>query len=243
MTSFAKSVFLLVLGAGIALPSQAQQDTLNQDRIVRVGGAATVRAAPDRATVRFGVVSRAETAEAARSQNATAAKGAMNAVRALDIPEERMRLETLRLYPHHEYNPDTERHEERGYEASRQIVVELRELEQLPRLVTNVVQAGANRLEDVRYELADRTATRNDALRQAAEAAREKAELLATTLGATLGPVQEITEESFGIDGPSPRVQMQFAKSIQEDAAPEPDAYAAGEIEVNATVQVTFSLQ
>jgi len=223
-------------------PAAAQNDSTTP-RVVRVGGEATVRAAPDRATVRFGVVSRAETAEAARQQNATAAKGALNAVRALDIPEERMRMETLRLQPHHEYNPETERHEERGYEASRQVVVELHELEQLPRLVTDVVQAGANRLEDVRYALGDRTATRNDALRQAAEAARDKAELLATTLGAALGPVQEITEEAFGIEGPSPRVQMQFAKSAQEDAAPEPDAYAAGEIEVNTTVQVTFSLQ
>jgi uncharacterized protein YggE len=31
--------------------------------------------------------------------------------------------------------------------------------------------------------------------------------------------------------------------SVQEDAAPEPDAYAAGEIEVSATVQVVFILQ
>jgi len=223
-------------------PAAAQNDSTTP-RVVRVGGEATVRAAPDRATVQFGVVSRAETAEGAREQNATAAKGALNAVRALDIPEERMRMETLRLQPRREYNPQTERHEEKGYEASRQVVVELQDLEQLPRLVTTVVQAGANRLEDVRYELGDRTATRNDALRQAAEAARAKAELLASTLGATLGPVQEITEESVGWEGRSPRMEMQFAKSAQQDAAPEPEAYAAGEIEVNATVQVTFSLQ
>jgi uncharacterized protein YggE len=243
MTSFAKSVFLLVLGVGVALPSQAQQDASTSDRIVRVGGEATVRAAPDRATVRFAVVSRAETAEGARQQNATAAKNALNAVRALDLPEEGMRMESLRLQPRREYNPQTERHEERGYEASRQVVVDLRDLEQLPRLVTDVVQAGANRLEDVRYELEDRSVPRNEALRQAAEAAREKAELLATTLGASLGPVQQITEESFGWEGPSPRMEMQFAKSAQEDAAPEPEAYSAGEIEVSATVQVTFSLQ
>jgi uncharacterized protein YggE len=221
----------------------AAQSQSSPPRAVRVGGEATVRAAPDRATVRFGVVSRAETAEAAREQNATAAKSALNAVRALDIPEERMRMESLRLQPRHEYNPKTERHEEKGYEASRQVVVELRDLEQLPRLVTDVVQAGANRLDDVRYELGNRTATRNTALRRAAETARDKAELLAGTLGASLGPIQQITEESFGYEEPSPRVEMQFAKSAEDQAAPEPEAYAAGEIEVTATVQVTFSLQ
>jgi uncharacterized protein YggE len=202
-----------------------------------------VSAAPDRATVRFGIVSEAETAEAARSQNAQAAKRAMNAVRALDVPDEKMRMESLRLQPRREYNPETREHEEKGYEATRQVVVELSDLEQLPRLVTRVVQQGANRVDGISYGLSDRSAIRNEALRKAAQSARDKADLLATTLDAELGSVQQIQEQSFGFDQPSPRVEMQFAKSAQADAAPEPDAYAAGEIEVSATVQVTFGLR
>ena len=226
----------------LAVPAQAQ-GTDASDRIIRVSGEATVRAAPDKATVRFGIVSEAETAEAARSQNAAAAKDAMNAVRDLGIAEEKMRMESLRLQPRREYNPQTERHEEKGYEAHRQVVVELADLDQLPRLVTRVVQRGANRLEGIDYGLSDRTPLRNDALRQAAQNARDKADLLANTLGAELGSVQEINEQSFGFEPPSPRIQMQMAKSATEDAAPEPDAYAAGEIEVSATVQVIFELQ
>ena len=232
---------LVLLAALLAGPVHAQDAA--DDRVVRVTGEATERVAPDRATVRFGIVSRAETAEAARSQNATAAKNAMNAVRELGIAEEKMRMETLRLRPRREYDPQTQTHEEKGYEAIRQVVVEVEDLERLPRLVTRVVQRGANRLEGIEYGLRDRTAARNDALRQAARAARDKAELLATTLGASLGPVRQIDEQSFGFQPPSPRVEMQFAKSAAEDAAPEPDAYAAGEIEVNAAVQVTFALQ
>lgn len=230
------------LGLLVAAPVSAQ-DAPATDRLVRVSGEGTVRAAPDRATVRFGIVSRAETAEAARSQNATAAKTAMNAVRELGVAEEKMRMESLRLQPRREYDPETQTREDRGYEASRQVVVELDILSQLPRLVTRVVQRGANRLEGIDYGLQDRTAARNDALRQAAQSARDKAQLLAESLGAALGPVRQINEQSFGYQSPSPRVEMQLAKSAAEDAAPEPDAYAAGEIEVNATVQVTFSLQ
>lgn len=232
------SALLAVLLAG---PARAQD--VPDDRAVRVSGEATVRVAPDQATVRFGIVSRAETAEDARSQNATAARNAMNAVRELGVPEEKMRMETLQLRPRREYNPETQTHEEKGYEAIRLVVVEVEDLEQLPSLVTRVVQRGANRLEGIEYGLRDRTAARNDALRQAARAARDKAELLATTLGVALGPVQAISEESFGFDAPSARLEMQYAKTAGADAAPEPDAYAAGEIEVRATVQVTFSLQ
>lgn len=228
--------FLLV-GDGLA------QETVDPPRTVRVTGESSVQVAPDRATVRFGIVSTAETAEAARSQNAQAAKNAMNAVRELDVPDEKMRMESLRLQPRREYNPETREHEDKGYEATRQVVVELADLEQLPRLVTEVVQQGANRVDGISYGLSDRSAPRTEALQQAARQAREKAELLATTLGAELGPVQQIDEQSFGFDQPQPRMEMQYAKSARADAAPEPDAYAAGEIEVSASVEVTFGLR
>lgn len=242
MISQSRLLVSLLVGLLLAIPVHAQESD-SHPRTVRVSGEATVNAAPDQATVRFGIVSRAKTAEAARAQNAEAAKSAMNAVRELDVPESKMRMETLRLQPRREYNPETKEHEEKGYEASRQVVVEVTDLEQLPTLVTRVVQSGANRLEGIDYGLSDRTSLRNDALRKAAQNAREKAQLLASTLEAGLGPVQQIDEQSFGFNDPSPRVYQKFSMSAQEDAAPEPDAYAAGEIEVSATVQVVFILQ
>lgn len=235
--------FFALLCGLLVFPAQAQESE-TPSRTVRVSGEATVTVAPDEATVRFGIVTRAETAEAARSRNATAAKNAMNAVRDLDIPASKMRMEMLRLQPRREYNPQTKEHEEKGYEARRQVVVEVGDLEQLPTLVTRVVQQGANRLEGIDYGLSERTPLRNEALRKAAQNARDKASLLASTLEVELGRVRQIHEQSFGFNEPSPRVQMQFAaKTATEDAAPQPDAYAAGEIEVNASIQVVFDLQ
>jgi len=242
MTRLAQSI--LFIGCGLLLVGCAHaQEATDPPRTVSVTGESSVSVAPDQATVRFGIVSRAETAEAARRRNAEAAKNAMNAVRALDVPDEKMRMESLRLQPRREYNPETREHEDKGYEATRQVVVELSDLEQLPRLVTEVVQQGANRVDGISYGLSDRSSVRNEALQKAARNAREKADLLAVTLEATLGPVQQIQEQSFGFDQPTPRVEMRLAKSARDDAAPEPDAYAAGEIEVSATVQVTFALR
>ena len=222
-------------------PAPAQPDN-GPSRTVSVQGEGTVNVAPDRAVVRFGVVSRAETAEAARSQNADAAARAMNAVRDLGIPDNRIRMEALQLQPRSEYNPETRQREEKGYEATRQIVVDVDSLDRLPVLVTRVVQEGANRLSGIQYDLSDRDAVRNDALREAAEAAQAKADLLATTLGASLGPVQEIREQSFSFPRPMMRMEAAAMKTADQ-AAPQPDAYAAGEIEVSASVQVTFALQ
>ena len=56
-------------------------DTKDDKRTISVSGEGIVRAEPDQATVRFGIVSRAEDPEEARRLNAAAAREAMNAVR------------------------------------------------------------------------------------------------------------------------------------------------------------------
>jgi hypothetical protein len=83
---------------------------------------------------------------------------------------------------------------------------------------------------------------RNDALREAAENARDKARLLAETLGARLGPVRMINEQSFSMPPMRVRSAEMTAMAAKADAQPEPDAYAAGEMEVTASVQVSFDL-
>lgn len=229
-------VVLHIGSVGFAVAQEAPAPT------VSVSGNGTATAEPDQAIVRFGVVTRAETAQGARSQNATAAKTAMNAVRAVDIPDEKMRMESLRLQPRREYDQETRSYEEKGYEATRQVVVELDSLAVLPQLVADVVQGGANRLNGIDYQLRDRSAVRNEALREAAQTSREKAQLLAETLGAELGDVRTINEQSYDFGRPRPRAAVMEMARAGDAAQAEPEAYAAGEIEVSAQVQVTFDL-
>jgi len=236
-------VGLLVLSSFLVPSPVGAQSEEEGERTVRVLGEGTVSVPPDKATVRFGVVTRADAPEAARAENAAAARNAMNAVRELGIADSKIRMETLRLQPRREHNPETDAWEEKGYEATRQVVVEADSLDRVPRLVATVVQRGANRLEGIEYGLRDRAPARNEALRQAAQAARDKAHLLARALGAGLGPVRQIDEQNFSFQDPSPRIQRVEASAYQTAADPEPEAYAAGEIEVEARVQVVFGLE
>ncbi len=232
-------VCTLFLAGLTVLPATAQ----DKDRaVVTVSGEGSVTTQPDQVVVRFGVVTQAETAEQARSQNASSAKNALNAVRALDVPEEKMRMERLRLQPRYEYNDEENRRELVGYEATRQVVVELDRLEVLPQLVADIVESGANRVDNIDYQLSDRTQFRNEALREAAEAARDKARLLAQTLDAKLGPVRTINEQSFDFVRPQPEIARVAMAKAGDTGQAEPEAYAAGEIEVSAQVQVAFDL-
>jgi hypothetical protein len=226
------------------MPTHAQDATDASSRVVSVSGEGTARAVPDRATVRFGVVTEGEAPEAVREANARAAERALNAVRDLGVAESKIQMQQLTLRPLREYDREARRYEERGYEASRTLVVELDDLDVLPALVARVVQQGANRLSGVSYDLQDREAVRAEALREAATNARAKAALLAETLGASLGPVQSIREQSFSFPRPMASLDLErTAQARSAQNAPSPDAYAAGEIEVSATVQVSFRLE
>ncbi len=234
---FLVAIFLTAATFGTA---SAQEETI---RRVTVQGEGILHAEPDKATVYFGIVTRADDPETARRQNAEASKRALTAVRALDIPEQKIQMQQLSLQPAREYNPDTERWEEVGFEVTRQLQVDVEDLERLPRLVTEIVQQGANRLNRVEYGLQDRSSVRNQALQEAIGDAETKAGLMAQTAGAKLGSVMRIDEQT--VDFPRPTVQMhEMGRSTAKDkAAPEPEAYAAGEIEVRAVVQVVYALE
>lgn len=235
------SIGVLLLLAIVFWPvyDAGAQDVGSDARIIRVTGEGIARVEPDMARVSFGIVTIADDPETARSRNAEASSQAMNAVRELGIQERYLRLETLQLQPHREYDEEARRYLEEGFEASRQVVVEVHDLETLPTLIAEIVQQGANRLNQVSYELQDRSTARNDALREAALNAREKAMAIVEALGLELGELTEINEQSF--DFPRPVLRMD-AQVMSRDAAPEPEAYAAGELEVRATLQVTFAL-
>lgn len=233
---FVAALFIFLLtSAASPLDATAQ-------RQITVSGEGVVEVAPDQAVVQFGITTADPDPEAARARNARASAEAMNRVRALGIDESLLRLETLRIQPQRRYNQQTRNWEEVGFEAIRELRVTVKDLEQLPTLIAELVQGGANRLNGVTYEISDREAVSRTALERAAVNAREKADLLATTLGATLGFPLQISEG--GVHIPTPQFKMEeMAMARSADAAPEPEAYASGLLEVRASVSVTFAMQ
>lgn len=239
---FLLTTLLLFTSIFPAAPAMAQSES-KLDRAITVSGEGVLQAIPDKATVRFGIVTRHDDPEMARTENASTSKQTLNAVRELGVDQRKIRMETLRLQPVREYNPETRRPEDKGYEAVRELIVEIVDLDVLPNLIAKVVQQGANRLNGVTYGLQDREAVRDEALVEAVTRARSKALLMAETLDAELGMVMRIAEQSFSMPSPVVRMSDQTMMMAKAESAPEPEAYAAGEMEVRAVVQVVFQLK
>ncbi len=211
------------------------------ERTVTASGEGTVEAEPDEATVQFAVVTRAETAEAARRENAEASERAMDAVRALGIEDRKIQLLSLRLDEEWDYrNGERVR---KGYIARRDVKVVIDDLDLVPRLVAEVVEQGANELNGIEYGLQNREAVEDAALREAVARARAKAQLMAEALDARLGRVVRLAEGT--LDVPPPRPVMYARAEMAMDASDDgsPGAYAAGEITVRATATVAFELE
>lgn len=210
-------------------------------RTVTVSGEGTVDVEPDEATVQFAVVTRAETAEEARRQNAEAAESAMNAVRALGIADRKIQLLTLRL--DEEWDYQNNQRIRKGYIARRDVKVTIEDLDLVPRLVAEVVQQGANELNGIQYGLQNREAVEDEALREAVNRAKAKAQLLADALDARLGRVVRIAEGNVSVPQPPPIMYARAEMAMDQMQESNPGAYAAGEITVRATVTVAFELE
>ena len=250
MIKMRKNFLLLALAIGIICfwPQMNHrimaQSPASDKRMITVTGEGVIRTLPDMATVRFGIVVRNENPEEARRINAATARDAMNSIRDLGIEASKLSLQTLRLQPVREYDPETRRQVDKGYEATRELVVVLEDLDMLPTVIANIVQKGANRLNGISYGLNEKDEVRDRALVLAVGRAQEKANLMADALGVEVGDVLVINEQSLNM--PIPVLNMEAAPRMmmaKGDAAPEPDAFAAGEIEVKAVVQVVFELQ
>ncbi|MFJ5122542.1 SIMPL domain-containing protein [Kitasatospora sp. NPDC088548] len=81
-----------------------------------------------------------------------------------------------------------------GYECTASFVIELRELDALERLLVDVVEAGANHVEGVEFDVRAKRELRARAREAAVADALEKAELYARAAGVRLGPVVRIRD-------------------------------------------------
>ena len=234
-------ILMAVALGGVLTTNTLRAQEMSEKRKITISGTGDVSVEPDQAMLRFDVVTRDADPEVARASNAQASRDALNALRDLGIDEAKIKMEQLSLNPVREWDPDQRKQIEMGFEVRRGVSVEIVELDKVPNAVAYVVQSGANRIGGVSYGLSDEDPTRQQALRLAIANARSKASAMLSELGETLGAVQEIREESVHM--PMPVVRASAAMMEKSADAPEPEAYAPGQVKITASVVATFAIE
>ncbi|HAY37254.1 MAG TPA: SIMPL domain-containing protein [Bacteroidetes bacterium] len=223
-------------------PVQAQDGHAQHPSQVTVSGEGVISTAPDMATVQFAVVESADNPETARENNASASANALNAVRAMGVEEMDIQMQNLQINPMREYDPDRRTYNETGWEATRNLTVTIRNLDELPDLIASIVTNGANRMNSIQYGLDDRADLELEVLRLAVLRAKAKAETMATALGKEIGGIVTLNEHGTSVPRPVMRLEASFDMASAK-GAPEPDAYASGQIEIRTSVTAVYFLK
>lgn len=216
--------------------AQVQVPAADAPRTIHVNAEAAVQRAPDRATVHLAVETLAETARDATAENAAAMDNVLAALRQLGIPDERIRTLRLELHPRYDHRRPAEEPLLVGYQALNQVQVRLDDTGQVGRVVDAAVQAGANRVTGIQFELSDPAAAYHDALRLAVERARAEAAVLAEALGEPLGPALQVST------GGGPRPVFARMEAARMDVAAAPTPVEPGELDIQAHVSIVYRI-
>lgn len=189
-----------MFASGAAKPAVAQQ--AEQQRIISLQGTGEVSVSPDVAAISVGVETQAEEAGEALSENSESMQAVIDALLVADIAEEDIRTHVVRLQPQYEQQPPQPRREGPtpivGFVATNMVDVRLRDIEALGEVLDAAVAAGANLVQDIRFEISQPEEAQAQARELAWDSAEARATQLAELAGVELAEVLTINESSQG---------------------------------------------
>lgn len=233
MRSIKPLIFGILLSLA-AIPLNAQNSGVRLPPHVQTSGEATVTVRPDRAQIDVGVVTQADTSQAAVQQNAQKLETTLSRLRQLLGAGADIKTISYSVTPNYRYPQGGGEPTITGYTATNIVRVTLDDLTKVGSVIDTAVQGGSNRIQNLRFMLKDEAPVKAQALREAAIKARASSNALADALGLKVVRVLSVAE------GGSPVVPMREVAFARADAASTP--IEPGTIEVTATVSLTVEV-
>lgn len=208
---------------------------------ISVQGSSEFDVAPDLAKVRFRIETLSPTAQDAQLRNREIGASVKAALLKAGVRENEIETVDYRIEKVQEWDPQYEKMIEKGYKTSNAFVVTTKDLEKVGPLLDVGVQAGANNVESISFELSDakQKEVKTEALKMATKNAREKADALADGAGVRLGKLLSLQESSYFI-APVARYDTMAMKA--EMAGAPPTEVSPQSVHVSAQVSVSYEI-
>ncbi len=211
--------------------------------LITVSAQGRANAAPDMATENFTIATNADTAAAATSDNNNRYDRLMSALQSLGIAQRDIRTTFYNLnytpppqpQPGAALPPVRERY---GYFVNRNIQVTVHRLDSVGKAIDTAVASGVTDIGGVTFGVTDNRAQFAQALRAAVSDARAQAEAMASAAGLHLVRVKSM-QQGYA-EAPGPRIMMEAKMPAP---APAPTNIQPSDVEVSATVTLTYEAQ
>ena len=232
---------LLIVSAALLWPSgvQAQPtDKRTGPPSVTASGEAVITVEPDQAEIDIGVVTQAKNAPDAARENADRLARVVAEIKKTLGKGDEVKTASYSLNPNYRY-PQGGKPELVGYTATNILRIRTGTLTNVGKLIDSAMQAGANTIQRLLFNLKDEQAAQLQALRLASLKAKTKAEAMAEALGFRVVTVLSVTEGERGVH---PIVMPQARGAQMEALSAAPTPVEAGTIEVRSSVTLTAEL-
>jgi uncharacterized protein len=187
------AVALLALLMSACGPTTVNQAAAPPLRSVSVSGAGTAYLVPDIAYIFVGVHTEKPSASDAVEENNTQTQAMIEALRDFGIDARDIRTTSFSIWPMEKYDPLTGTPTgQKVYVVDNTVYVTVRDLDKLGELLDTVIAAGANTVNSVQFDVADKDEALKDARAEAVKDAKAKAEELAGAAGVDVGEVLTI---------------------------------------------------
>ena len=237
---FVAVVMLLAIVASACGPTTINREAQPAVRTVSVSGAGTAYLVPDIAYIYLGVhTERPAASEAVTTNNAQTQK-MIKALTDFGIDAKDIRTTSFSIWPMDKYDPATGAPTgEKTYSVDNTVYVTVRDLDKLGDLLDTVVAAGANTVNSIQFDVANKDEALKQARSDAVKNAAKQAQELADAASLELGEIQSI---SFYDSQPYPVFEGKGGGGggvTAEAAVP----IQPGQLTFTVTVTVTYAIK
>ncbi|PWB72865.1 MAG: hypothetical protein C3F07_10615 [Anaerolineales bacterium] len=232
-------VALLALLVSACGPTTINQEALPPLRTISVSGSGQAYLVPDIAYIYVGVHTEKPSASEAVDENNSQTQTMIKALRDFGIDAKDIRTTNFSIWPQERYDPATGTPTgQKTYVVDNTVYVTIRDLDKLGELLDTVIAAGANTVNSIQFDVADKEAALKQARAEAVKDAEAQAKELAAAAGVSLGQVQSIGfNESvpypvFNGKGGGGGAAVEAAVPIQP-----------GQLTLSVTVSMTYSIK
>jgi uncharacterized protein YggE len=232
---------VLVLGAvltacGPSTPSTITIQPQPPQRLITVTGTGMVTLTPDIAYISIGVHTQNASARDAVSENNTQAQAVMATIKGLGVAEKDIQTTNFSIYPQQQYDTNGKI---TGilYNVDNTIYLTMRDLTKLGDLLDATVSSGANNINSIQFDVADKTGALSQARLAAVTDAHKQADELTKATNVSLGDVQTISY----YDSTAP-INVQYTKAdmaVPASSVP----VSAGSMQISTTVTIVYGLK
>jgi uncharacterized protein YggE len=203
---------------------------------IHVSGSGSSSEKANQATVTLGVYTENPSATEAVQDNAALMNAVIDAIRAEEIPEEKIKTVSYSVNP----NYDWETRRTVGYRVTNMIQVEIDDISKVGDILDAATGAGANNVQGISFGLSDDISTilQTEAYVNALNDARGKADLIAETLGLKITGVLSVSESVY-----HPYTPFRAYAEADMAGAPAPTPIIEGTLSVSVSVQVAFTFE